>query len=89
MPFIDVKRHIQYTVAHIPGAINLELNSEFTEEALAQHVSKAQAVVFNCSDPKCYRSAHASAKARSWGYSKAMYFSGGWSVWLKNGYERN
>ena len=29
------------------------------------------------------------AKARSWGYSKGMSYSGGWRVWLKNGYERN
>lgn len=84
--FVDVRRTLQYKLGHIPGAIGLELTAAFTAESLAEHVGKDETVVFYCSDAKCYRSAQASAKAVTWGYSKVVYFAGGWSTWLANGH---
>ncbi len=83
--FVDVRRKVQYKLAHIPGAINLELHSMLTEANLAKHVAKDEMVVFYCSDHKCYRSAHASAKAITWGYTKVVYFAGGWTFWYGGG----
>lgn len=86
--FVDVRRAIQHQTGHIPGAISLELKSMLTPENLAKHIAKDQMVVFYCSDRQCYRSAHASAKAISWGYTNVLYYADGWSGWLAAGYPR-
>ncbi len=86
--FVDARRTVQYNAGHIPGAINLELNSKMTEENLAELASKNECVVFYCSDRQCYRSAHASAMAISWGYTKVAYFADGWLQWDVQKYPR-
>lgn len=86
--FVDVRRAIQYKASHIKGAISLDVNSKLTEESLGKVATKDQKVVFYCSDPKCYRSAHASAKAIVWGYTAVAYFASGWSHWLAADYPR-
>jgi rhodanese-related sulfurtransferase len=87
--FVDVRRSTQYNFKHIPGAINLDLKSAFTEENLAKHAAKDQKTVLYCSDVQCYRSAHASANAITWGYSNVVYFAGGWSTWKTKGDKSN
>jgi adenylate cyclase len=87
--FVDVRREIQFKLAHVPNAINLEVNTMLTEQSLGEHVAKDQKVVFYCSDKKCYRSATASAMALSWGYTDVVYYAEGWSVWTARGYPRN
>ena len=86
--FIDVRREIQYKLGHIAGATSLELNTQLSETSLAEHFSLDQTLVFYCSDAKCYRSAQASAKAITWGYTDVVYYSSGWSMWLAKGYPR-
>ena len=86
--FIDVRRDVQFSVGHIPGAVSLELKTAFTKESLAKHASKDDCIIFYCSDAQCYRSAHASAMAISWGYENVAYFAGGWSSWNAQGYPR-
>lgn len=87
--FVDVRREIQFNLAHIPDAINLEVNTMLTEQALAEHISKDQKVVFYCSDKTCYRSARASAMALSWGYTDVVYYAEGWVFWTARGYPRD
>ncbi len=87
--FVDVRREIQYKLAHVPGAINLEVNTMLTEQSLGEHVTKDQKVVFYCSDKTCYRSAKASAMAVSWGYTDVVYYAEGWAYWTARGYPRN
>lgn len=87
--FVDVRRSTQYSLAHIPGAINLDVNSALTEQSLAEHATKDQILVFYCSDVGCDRSARASAMAVSWGYTDVIYYAQGWSVWIANDYPRD
>ena len=87
--FVDVRRSTQYKLAHIPGAINLDVNTALDEQSLSEHVTKDQTVVFYCSDAGCDRSARASAMAVSWGYENVVYFADGWSTWIANDYPRN
>jgi rhodanese-related sulfurtransferase len=86
VPFVDVRREIQFKTGHIPGAISIELKTQFTEERLNGEFPKDQQLVFYCSDAACYRSAHASTKAITWGYTDVVYFADGWSKWLAQGY---
>ncbi|MHA1189325.1 MAG: rhodanese-like domain-containing protein [Alphaproteobacteria bacterium] len=86
--FVDVRSTWQYDLDHISGAIGLRLKSQLTEESLAENATVDQMVVFYCSDTQCYRSAHASAKAVTWGYSNVSYFAGGWSSWVAEGFDK-
>ena len=85
--FIDVRNVWRYDIAHIRGAIGMELNSEFSKEALVEHVAKDQPVVFYCNHSACPRSAIAAAMALTWGYTEVYHFADGWSVWSSYGYE--
>lgn len=87
--FVDVRRATQFSIAHIPGAVNLDVNGDLTEESLSNHVDKDQKVVFYCSDAQCFRSANASAMAVTWGYTDVLYYADGWSKWIANDYPRN
>lgn len=87
--FVDVRRESSFKLAHIPDAINLDVNSMLTQESLGEHVAKDQKVVFYCSDKTCYRSARASAMALTWGYTDVWYYAEGWAFWSAKGYPRN
>lgn len=87
--FIDVRRTVRCELSRVPGAICLRYNltnQQFTQDALAAHVSKDQKVVFYGYGLTSFHSAHASALALSWGYTDVAYFAGGFDVWRKSDY---
>jgi len=84
--FVDARSANFFKLGHIPGSVSLFVLDELTEENLAKHVEKWQAVVFYCDYPRCYKSAQASAKAITWGYTKVHYFAGGMEAWEKAGH---
>ncbi len=79
--FVDLRKNSDWEAGRIPGAIHLELKKVFNEAALADEVKKDDPVVFYCNGPKCPRSAVATEKAVSWGYSKAYYYRDGLPAW--------
>ncbi|WP_428647263.1 rhodanese-like domain-containing protein [Roseibium sp.] len=87
--FVDLRNIWRYDLAHIRGAVGLELNSQFNEESLAKHASKDQAVVFYCNHSACPRSAIASALALTWGYTDIYHFPDGWSAWSSSDYDKD
>jgi tetratricopeptide (TPR) repeat protein len=84
---VDVRDAGSYGRGHIPGAHNLDLNLELTEDRLGRLASKSDDVVFHCWGEKCSYSAFACAKARLWGYQNVYYFAGGFPGWKAAGYE--
>jgi rhodanese-related sulfurtransferase len=84
--FIDVRNPRLYAGGHIVGAHHLDLKNGFTEDAVADLVSRDQPVVIYCSGVKCSRSYRASARAVSWGFTKVHYFRGGIVDWKDAGY---
>ena len=84
--FIDVRDVGSFARGHIPGAVHLDLNLEFTEENLAQHVGRDDEVVIHCLGEACSWSAYASAKAVLWGFKRVYYFNGGLPAWKDAGY---
>ena len=87
--FVDVRNEWKFNIAHVRGAIGLELDSQFSEESLAKHVAKDQPVVFYCDRASCARSANASAMALTWGYTNVHYFADGWYAWSGNNYDQD
>ena len=79
--FIDVRSNSDWEAGRIPLATHIELHHQFTPENLAQVIAKDEPVVFYCNSLKCHRSAHASKKAVSWGYTKVYYYRTGYPAW--------
>jgi TolB-like protein/class 3 adenylate cyclase/rhodanese-related sulfurtransferase len=84
--FVDVRSVGYYNEGHIPGAIHLDLETDLTAASLSEFVSKDDEVVFYCFGESCYLSAHACAKALTWGFRKVYYFPGGFPAWKDAGY---
>ena len=83
MPIVDSRKKMEYLKGHIEGAVSL-LNTEMTEQdLLAIAPDKEAAILFYCNGVRCLRSTDAIGKARSWGYSKLIWFRGGWKEWTE------
>jgi adenylate cyclase len=83
--FIDNRATGGYVEGHIPGAISLPFKTGLTRGNLQKLVSKSEPAVFYCDGEGCYKSAHGSAKAITWGYTKVYYFAVGMPAWEKAG----
>jgi TolB-like protein/rhodanese-related sulfurtransferase/Flp pilus assembly protein TadD len=83
---IDVRDAGSFGRGHIPGAINLDLNTALTEERLSALLGKGDPVIFHCWGVSCSYSAMACAKAVLWGYTDVYYFAGGFPAWKAASY---
>jgi len=84
--FIDGRTSSDFATGRIPGAVNLDQASSFTQASLAAVVAKADPVVFYCNGRSCLRSSEESALAVSWGYTAVHYMRDGYSAWEAAGY---
>ncbi|WP_294229572.1 rhodanese-like domain-containing protein [uncultured Shimia sp.] len=87
--FVDLRSEWRYDLAHIRGAVGLKLDTQFSEESLAKHAKKDQAIVFYCNHSACPHSAIASAMALDWGYTNVHDFADGWSAWSGNNHDQD
>ena len=78
---IDSRKKTEYQKGHIEGAINM-LNTQLKPEDL-ERVSpeKSTAILFYCNGLRCLRSADSINKAKGWGYTRLIWFRGGWKEW--------
>jgi len=84
--FVDARGLARYDLGHIPGAVLLDLKTDFNEANLFAVVGKDQEVVIYCQGHKCLRASRACAKAVSWGFTKVYYFRDGFPGWRAAGY---
>jgi rhodanese-related sulfurtransferase len=83
MPIIDSRKKTEFVKGHIEGAVSI-LNTDMTEQDLQRVVpDKDSAILFYCNGARCLRSSDAIYKAQSWGYSKLIWFRGGWKEWTE------
>jgi rhodanese-related sulfurtransferase len=80
---IDSRKKTEYQKGHIEGAINI-LNTQLKPEDLEQLLAgKSSTVLFYCNGLRCLRSTDSIKKAKNWGYTKVIWFRGGWKEWTK------
>ena len=84
--FVDVRKDSDWEAGRIPGAEHLDLESNYSEEALLAVVSKDDPVVIYCNGIFCLRSSEAAKKAVKWGYQKIYYFREGYPSWKQSDY---
>jgi TolB-like protein/Flp pilus assembly protein TadD/rhodanese-related sulfurtransferase len=84
--FVDVRGAGSFRAGHIPSAVNLEMSTGLSKEALSRLVGDNNAMAFYCFGKYCPRSTYACAKALLWGYERVYYFAGGLPAWKNAGY---
>ena len=78
---IDSRKKTEYLKGHIEGAINI-LNTSLKREDLERIApDKSRNILFYCNGERCLRSSDAIKKAKSWGYTRLIWFRGGWKEW--------
>lgn len=79
--FVDTRRNADWDAGRIPGAVHLELKSNFTADSLGAEAQKDEAIVCYCNGPSCLRSATCTEKALSWGYTNVHFYRDGFPAW--------
>ena len=80
---IDSRKKTEYQKGHIEGAINI-LNTRLKREDLERiSPDKSTEILFYCNGARCLRSADSIKKAKSWGYTRLIWFRGGWKEWTE------
>jgi len=81
MPIVDSRKKTEFVKGHIEGAVSI-LNTDMTEDDLeAIAPDRTSAILFYCNGARCLRSTDAIRKAQSWGYTRLIWFRGGWKEW--------
>jgi len=84
--FIDTRPEVDWNTGHVAGAVLLELEEMFTEEALSKQIDRAEEAVIYCQGSRCLRSSKATEKAILWGFEKIYYFRAGFPAWKAAAY---
>lgn len=84
--FVDVRKPSDFEAGRVAGAINLDLNDGFSQDALQGIVAASDPVVIYCNGVSCLRSSKAISQAVSWGYETVYYMREGYPVWDMAGF---
>ena len=80
---IDSRKKTEFQKGHIEGAINI-LNTKLKQEDLEKiSPDKSKEILFYCNGTRCLRSTDSINKAKKCGYSKLIWFRGGWKEWTE------
>lgn len=84
---LDVLGPESYRKHHLPGAVNVPLESEdFKERVKSEVPNKTTPVVVYCADLECQSSPKAARHLEELGYSDVREFEEGLDGWKKAGY---
>jgi len=84
--FIDVRSNKAWAAGRIADAVLLDIKSKFSEENMLAEMKKTDPAVIYCNGETCLRSAKASKKAVSWGFTNIYYYRDGYPAWKSAGY---
>lgn len=85
--FIDVRDTPSWSMGHIDGALNLDLETnEFLVLYLSEDLDRNTPLVFYTASPLNVRSAMAVYFANQWGYRNVYYFREGYYAWISKDY---
>ncbi|MGQ0526589.1 MAG: rhodanese-like domain-containing protein [Alphaproteobacteria bacterium] len=83
---INVLAQDKFTAEHIPGSINIPLQSEnFLKDVQSKVPSKDTEVAIYCASTECSASEDAAKKLEEAGYKNVYDFTGGMKEWTEGG----
>jgi TolB-like protein/DNA-binding SARP family transcriptional activator/rhodanese-related sulfurtransferase len=86
VPFIDLRGAPNWPRGHIPGAVLLHRNHDFTEAKLSEIAAKDQEVVLYACGASCGVTARMVATAVSMGFKRIYFFRDGFPGWKAAGH---
>ena len=87
MPVINVLDRDEYRREHIPGTLNIPLDSDdFVREVEGRVASKSDPVVVYCASSACNASEKAAGKLERAGFRRVHDFADGLEGWRRAGY---
>ena len=86
VPFVDLRSQPNWPRGHIPGAVLLLRNQDFTEAKLSTIVAKDEEIVLYACGAGCGVTAMAVATAVSMGFKKVYFFREGFPGWKAAGH---
>ncbi|HCW32635.1 MAG: rhodanese-like protein [Candidatus Peregrinibacteria bacterium GW2011_GWE2_39_6] len=87
---VDVRAPALFMKNHLPGAINIPLNSiNFTEMVDNQIPDKSKPIVIYCADHDCQKSVKFCKKLANLGYRHISDYENGLQEWINLGYPLN
>ncbi len=85
---INVLDPEQYEARHIPGSVNIPLNSPHFEERVNSQIhSKDKPVVVYCASSECDASEKAAERLEQAGFTDVRDYAPGMKGWEESGYE--
>lgn len=84
--FIDTRKNSDWEAGRIPGALHINVKTEFNKENLLRQVDLNEPVATYCNAVKCLRAANAAKKLVEYGYQKVYYYRLGFPSWKNAGY---
>lgn len=81
---IDARPEFQYTLAHLPEAINIPYDSVNLVNLIDEYSLKNQNLVVYCSSAHCNTAALLSERLLNLGCGKVRIYAGGWEDWVSN-----
>lgn len=86
-PVINVLDREQYKDKHIPGTVNIPIqSSDFVERVVQRAPDKSAPVVLYCASESCNASERAAEQLERAGFSRVLDFEVGMEGWEKAGY---
>ena len=82
---VEVLKEQSYREGHIPGAINIPVDS-LKDEAPKQ-LKKTDKIVVYCASYQCHASTNAAKMLLDMGYKSTVDFKGGKKTWVNEGFE--
>lgn len=84
--FIDTRKGSDWEAGRIPGALHINIKTEFDKANLLSQVDLNEPVATYCNAVKCHRAANAAKKLVEYGYQKVYYYRLGFPSWKNAGY---
>ena len=79
---VDARPAFEYEIGHIPGAINIPVDSENLQSLYEAYRLQGRALIVYCIGPYCDAAERLAARLKSLGHRRVRVFPGGWEAWL-------
>ena len=80
--FIDARSARDYSMGHIPGAVNVPLHEFDPNHPILSALPKDHMLVVYCDGEQCSSSVELAKRLYGAGFSNVKIFFGGWNEWL-------
>lgn len=83
---IDARSPEQFLLGHLPGAINVYVDSDSIADWVERYALRDKALITYCASVHCDMAERLTARLRDLGCENVKIYPGGWEEWVMEGY---